>query len=221
MKIVLTGSHGLIGKIILEKIIVENEVRCIDRVLGIDILYDDLGKYFEGADSLIHLAANPNPFIDKKEAEKNIEIVEKVIQESQRYVIKRIINASSINVYPYIELYEQKKIITKDTQLSPNFRFGDGSYSKAKIKAEKMFEDYCKQNNVSLINLRLGCVTAYNLPYVQANGHVEPIDNDIHLKHEGLIEVIEKSLRLTGIQSYVCVSKRNCFVEDNILFPKD
>ena len=69
---------------------------------------------------MIHLAANPSPFIDERESQKNVEITNAVIRVCRDYGIKRVINASSINVYPYIELFEKGKQLTQQTPLSPN-----------------------------------------------------------------------------------------------------
>ena len=221
MKILITGSHGLIGRIISGGLKREHKLTFVDKKIGIDLLVDSLKPYFEDVDTIIHLAANPNPFIDEREAQRNIEITKTIIQACRGYKIERIINASSINVYPYIELFEQGKKLTRETPLSANLRFDDSSYGKAKIESERLFEEYCRGNKVSLVNLRIGCVTPYNLPSRQQNGHVELIDYEIHLKHNDLIEVIKKSLGSRGINSYICVSKKGGLVEDSIRFPID
>jgi len=221
MKILITGSHGLIGRIISEGLRKEHRLIFVDKKIGIDILVDSLESYFKDVDTIIHLAANPSPFIDERESQKNVEITNAVIKACRDYGIKRVINASSINVYPYIELFEQGKQLTRQTPLSSNLRFGNGSYGKAKIEAERLFDDYCRSNGISLVNLRIGCVTSYNLPSKQSDGHVEPIDYEIHLRHEDLIETIKKSLEYRGISSYVCVSKKGGLVEDSIRFPID
>ncbi|MBS3075206.1 SDR family oxidoreductase [Candidatus Pacearchaeota archaeon] len=221
MNILITGSHGLIGRIISEELKKEHNVTCLDKKVGIDLLANSLGTYFKNIDTVIHLAANANPFINRQEALKNIEIANAVIRACKGYKTKRIINASSINVYPYIDLFEQGQKLTRETPLSPNLRFGNGNYGKAKIEVERLFEAYCEPKKISLLNLRIGCVTPYNLPSRQQDGHVEPADYEIHLKHEDLISIIKRSLQYKGINSYVCVSKRNGFVEDSIRFPID
>jgi len=220
MNILITGSEGLIGKIILKELKKKYKITKIDTKLDIDILKYNIFPYFQNIDTIIHLAANPNPFISKQEASKNLKIVKKVISAGDSSKnLKRIINASSINVYQYINLFEKKERLTKDTALSSNTFFGDGSYGRVKIESEKLFKEYCKQRKISLINLRLGCVTSNNLPNKQFNGQIENIDYEIHLKHKDLIKIIKKSLFIKGIQNYVCVSKKDGFIDKSINFP--
>lgn len=221
MNILITGSHGLIGRIISKELEKAHELTCLDKKVGRDLLVDSLGQYFRDIETIIHLAANASPFIDERESQKNVEIARAVIRACMDYKIKRVINVSSINVYPYIDLFEQEQKLTRETPLSPNLRFGDGNYGRAKIEVERLFEAYCKPKKISLLNLRIGCVTPYNLPSRQKDGHVEPVDYEIHLRHEDLISIIKRSLQYQGTNSYVCVSKRNGFVDESIRFPTD
>jgi len=214
MNILITGSEGLVGKILSKKLGKEHKMANIDRANGTDILTGPL-PHLKNIETLIHLAANPNPFINEKEAHENIEIAKAMIRASGSYGIKRIINASSINVYPYLKLFEAGKKITQNTPLSANIRFGDGAYGRAKIETERLFEKYCENNNISLTNLRLGCVA----PKEQKNGKMYPVDQDIQLKEPDLIRIVKKCLYLDGIRNYVCVSKRNGFIDNNINFP--
>ncbi len=221
MNILITGSYGLVGKLISAELREQYRVICLDKKLGADILSDPIEQYLKDVDTIIHLAANPNPFINEEEAQKNIEISRALIKASRDYSIKRIINASSINVYSYIDLLESGQRLTSQTPLSPNLRFGNGKYGNAKIEVERLFKEYCKTREISLLNLRLGCVTPYNLPCIQEDGHIEPADYEIHLRHEDLLKIIKQGLEYKGIGSYVCVSKKNGLVDDSIRFPLD
>lgn len=165
------------------------------------------------------MAANPSVFIEEIEAKKNIEMSIRVIQECKRSSsIKRIINASSINVYPYTEIFEKGEKITNKTLLSPS-KWGDGAYGGAKIEVEKLFEHFCKEKKISLINLRLGVVTKDNLLPRQEDGRTKFVEYDIYLKHEDLVKVIKNSLDMDGILSYLCASKRDGFIDESINFP--
>lgn len=226
MKILITGSNGTIGNIIRK--FLDNkrdyELVCVDKNNSInprDILKDDLSKYFEGVEIIIHLAANPNPFINKDEAGRNVEITKKIIRyaSKNKKTVKRIINASSINVYPYIRLFEEGTRISKNAPLSANKKFGNGEYGKAKIKSEKFLKVFCKKNNLDLINLRFGAVTKNDLPPKQKDGNIEVIDKIIHLKHKDLEKIIDKSLNLKGIKNFICVSSNNKFITSSIRFP--
>ena len=230
-RVLITGSHGAIGNIIrltLERL--GYNLVLIDKnnpENPIDILSDDVVSYFRYAKSVIHLAANPDPFIGKEEADKNIEITKKVIDTCNKvYTIKRIVNASSINIYPYVSIFKEGKRLTNTTPLSPNTIFynceTEGHYGRAKIIAESLLEKFCREHSdsgIHLTNLRLGCVTKNDLPYKQEDDVIDPVDFDIHLKHNDLRKIIEKSLRYEGFKNYVCVSKKKGLVDDSIRFP--
>ncbi|MBI2672831.1 NAD-dependent epimerase/dehydratase family protein [Candidatus Woesearchaeota archaeon] len=227
-RILITGSRGTIGSIIA-KHLKENGYQFITELdkdnpeNPVDLLKDDITHYFKNIDSVIHLAANSNPFIKKEEADKNVEIAKKVIGACKDSGIKRIINASSINVYPYASLFKKGEKLTNQTSFSPNTIFypciTGGYYGEAKIKTEFLLRGFCKENGVYLINLRIGCLMKNNLPSVQEDGVVDPVDFDIFLKHEDLIKIIEKSLNHNGNYDYVCVSKKDGFVDNSIRFP--
>ena len=68
-RILITGSEGVIGKIVSEELKREHKLIPVDRNIGIDILTTDIINYFKNVDYLIHLAANPAPNINNEEAE--------------------------------------------------------------------------------------------------------------------------------------------------------
>lgn len=219
-KILITGSEGVIGKIISEELKKEYNIIPIDKNIGIDILATNMKPYFSDVGTLIHLAANPAPNINKEEAEKNIEISRRVIEacNSSKNLVK-IINASSINVYSYFDIYDAGKKITDKTPLIANDVFGDDSYGKAKIAVEKMFEEYCERKNIALLNLRFGCVTKDDKISIQQDGSIFPSEYDIWLRHNDLRKIISKCL-ISDIQgSYICVSKKDGFIDESIKFP--
>lgn len=224
-KILITGSKGTIGSIITPylrnkgyQFITELDIN--NPKNPVDLLNDKIDSYFKNINTIIHLAANSNPFIDKKEADRNFEITKKIIEASKKSgSIERIINASSINVYPYMEMFENEEKITDKTYLSPNNRFGGGQYGQAKIKSEKLLEDFCEKKKINLINLRLGCVTKNDLLPKQEDGSIAEVDKFIYLKHKELKKTIDKSLNLKGIQNFIGVSHHNKLISKEINFP--
>ena len=221
-RILVLGSNGRIGRILVNYL--KNEkgyqfLAGIDRDYDrnpVDILQDDIWHYFRNIETVIHLAANPNPSIDETEANKNIEITKKLIKACKRHKPKRIIYASSINVYPYRDIGR----ITKDTPLTPNTAFNKGGYyGKSKIECERMLEQYCRANNISLLNLRFGWVTSNDKhpPYAEDKPHSR--DLEAALKHEDLFKIIDKAIWYEGIGSYVCVSEQCKFIDRELLFP--
>lgn len=223
-KILITGSEGTIGRIVLDHLknnLGYQYIMGLDREApnGIDILQQDIDKFFSDIHTVIHLAANPNPFMGKEEAKMNIAITKKVIEACRKYKPTRIINASSINVYPYRNIER----IEENTKLEPNVFTKNGrkyrNYSSAKIESERLFEEFCNEHKISLLNLRLGWVTKNDKhpPYAKDRPH--PRDIEIALKHEDLRKIVEKAVNYNGVGSYICVSNRENFIGKDILFP--
>ncbi len=205
-RLLITGSEGKIGKIVTNHLR-ENGYQFITELdrenpkNPVDILKEDITPYFRGIDAVIHLAANPDPFIGKERADNNINITKRIIEACKNFGIKRIINGSSIDVYSYRELSR----INKFTRLEPNRTLNPGAhYGRAKIECERLFEEYCNENKVSLLNLRLGELTE--------------VDKEIGLKRADLMKIIMKAINYNGIGSYVCVSKKGRLVDDSIRF---
>ena len=221
MNLLITGSEGNIGKTITSWLKQNSsqehyKIRCVDkndRDSPLDILKDDLNSIFSGIEAIIHLAANPNPFISKDEAEDNLEITRRIIDYSRgEKSLRKIINASSINVYPYIEMFERGEGINESTPLSPNIMFGNGYYAQAKIESEKVLKEFSFKYGIGLINLRLGVITRDDLPPRQQDGKIKEIDKIIHLKNKDLESTIERSLNLEGSHDFVCVSSNTEFI---------
>ncbi len=223
-KILITGSHGVIGKIVVDELKKRGqEVVLVDLHSSkpVDLLKDDLVPLFRGVETVIHLAANPNPYISKEVAQENIAMVRRVIDASSKSKkLKRIINASSINVYPYFEMYENRKTITSDTPLSPNLYYFPGEYARAKIKAERMFKVFCKRKKISLINLRFGHVAASNREKrVFKTSWKKDLEHKNFLHHKDLREIMVASIALQGTHNFLCVSNLSWLADRSIVFP--
>jgi nucleoside-diphosphate-sugar epimerase len=223
MKILVTGSEGTIGKVVVSELKNKgHEVVTIDSNASqaVDILHDPIENLFVNIETIIHLAANPSQFINKETASKNIQIAEKVL-EASRYssTIKRVINASSINVYPYFKMYRNKETITIDTPLSPNLFWSPSEYAKAKIKTEHIVENYCKENNLSCINLRLGHVSCDDVMTKFETEWENDLEYKTFLNHKDLRKIINTSITLNGLHSYLCISNPSWLDDESILFP--
>ena len=225
--ILITGSHGLIGTIIRPALAkYDHGLVLLDKNNPdnpVDLLNDKIDRYLRGIDTVIHLAANPDPFIDEKQADKNIEITKRVISACENSNIERIVNASSINVYPYYDLFSKGEKITYAIRSNPNITFGKrvtkGYYGTAKILSESLLKQFCRDKSLSLINLRFGCVTEDNSLPRQEDESIDPVDREIFLLHEDLKKIILKAVDYKGIGSYVCVSKNGGLVDESIRFP--
>jgi nucleoside-diphosphate-sugar epimerase len=205
MKILITGSEGVVGQIV-KKALSEHELTLIDRKFNIDILKDDISKYFHGVDLVIHLAANPRPWINAKEAQENVLMMWNVLDACISNKVERIIFSSSVHVYDFNNLHKEGKKITKDTPLKPNVKkweegTGMGLYSISKIMCENLLKQYNEGFGIKYLNLRIGGVNAENKPYT--NHHA---DFSTWLSHEDLIEIINKAVNFEDNASFVCIS---------------
>jgi nucleoside-diphosphate-sugar epimerase len=223
MKILVTGSEGTIGKIVVDELKQRgHEVVTIDAhgIPPVDILRDSINDLFDGVETVIHLAGNPNPLIDKEAAHKNVMIAEKVLEAAKKSnKLKRIINASSINVYPYYGMYRNKETITRDTRLSPNLFWPPGEYAKAKIETEHMVENYCKEHHLACVNLRFGHVAKNDVMKRFETEWEQDLEYKKFLSHEDVRKIINASLTLEGMHSYLCVSNPSWLADESILFP--
>ncbi len=205
MKILITDSEGTVGQVV-KKALLEHELILIDKKLGIDILKDDLSGYFKGANLAIHLAANPQPYIDFEKAEENVLMMWNVLNASVSGEVKRIIFSSSIHVYDFDNLYREGKKITKDTPLKPNVKewkdgTGRGMYSISKIMCENLLKNYSEGFGIKYLNLRLGGVSSEDKPYTNY-----PFDFSTWLSHEDLIEIVKRAINFEENADIVCVS---------------
>ena len=205
MKILITGSEGTVGQVI-KKALLKHELVLIDKKLGIDILNNDITKYFYGIDLAIHLAANPQPWINFEKAKENILLMAEVLDSCVSNKVERIIFSSSIHVYDFENLYKEGKKITKETPLKINMKKwyegeGRGLYSMSKIMCENLLRHYSERFGIKYLSLRLGGVNQENKPYTNY-----PFDFSTWLSHEDLTGIIRKAINFKENESVVCVS---------------
>jgi len=225
-KIAITGSNGVIGKIIVDELSKKGyELVLLDKSNPdnpIDLLHQNFAEYLVGVDTIIHLAAHVSPYISKELAQENIKLSERIIEVSKGCPsLRMIINASSVNVYPYYEMYYNKKTISNKTPLSPNLKLAPGEYSKAKIICESLFNDYGKDRNILIINLRFGHVNFDDIiPQSKENAKEDnEIEKLIFLYHTDLRKIINKTLTLNTSGAFLCVSHDSKLFNKNICFP--
>jgi nucleoside-diphosphate-sugar epimerase len=205
MNILITGSEGTIGQVI-KKALPEHNLVLIDKKLGIDILRANISKYFRDIDLTIHLAANPLPWINLKEAEKNVLLMWKVLDSCISNKVERIIFSSSIHVYDFENMYKRGERITIDTPLKPNMKKWEGRderglYSISKLMCENLLKRYNQGFGIKYLTLRLGGVKEDNKPYTNY-----PFDFSTWLSHEDLTGIIRKAINFKENASVICVS---------------
>lgn len=213
-KILITGSEGLIGKILTKSLEKEgHKLVLLDKnsQKPVDLLNNNINPYFKNVDTVIHLAVN-GFWIDEQKAEENVRMTGNVLDNCSRENVKRIIYTSSINVYNYSDLYLKGGKIDSSTPIIPHakkdWKKSEGkssfNYSLSKILCEDLVKNYTEVHNISGINLRLGAVTQNNKPSPD-----EPDDSAIWLSHKDLTEIIKKAINFNGVANITCVSNNS------------
>lgn len=210
MKILITGSEGRIGKI-LSSALKEHELILVDRKETAPIQLNLLNleqavSYFSNVDSVIHLAGHPEPWATQQQGLENVRLTKNVYEAIRLNNVERVVYSSSINVYPYRNIFNSGSKINERTELSPSAWEGRSFYAKSKISCERIGEIYYRKYGISVLNLRLGLVTEDNKPYDT------PVDRAVWLSYRDLIEIVRRGLNFEGFANLVCTSD-NGFVD--------
>ena len=171
-RVVVTGGAGFIGSHLVDRLVKrDEEVIVLDNfssgdldflgesienitLIDIDLLNEDFAGYLENSKVVYHLAANPEVQlgITKPEVmqEQNVDVTKKVLEAMKLAGCDNIVFTSTSTVYG-----DAEKIPTpEDAELKPI-----SAYGESKLEAEKLIEEYCKENNFRGISYRFAnCV---------------------------------------------------------------
>lgn len=140
MKILITGSSGMVGKE-LKKVLARHDIIEFDHHLKLDILNEEqLKKKMAGVNCVIHLAGiidttNPNLW------EVNVNGTKKVLQSAINAKVKKFIFMSSTGVYG-----TNNKLIDEKTPIHP-----ENEYEKSKAEGEKIVFEEREKIGVNVI----------------------------------------------------------------------
>ncbi|MDP2665947.1 MAG: NAD-dependent epimerase/dehydratase family protein [Candidatus Diapherotrites archaeon] len=143
MKIFLTGSTGMVGKEVMEKIGNKHMIVECAREKGIDILdYAAVEKAMRGCQIVIHTAGE----VDESKPEKevfaiNVEGTQKVLRASQANGVKQFIHISSVAVYG--ETHEE---VNEHSALHPKT-----AYERSKKAGEDAVREYANRMAITII----------------------------------------------------------------------
>lgn len=215
MKILITGSEGVIGKI-LQKNWKEHKLVLLDIKKSRNSIQADIcdistiERYFKGVDVVIHLAGKKKNSLEWNELfEVNVHGTRNVFEAAAKANVKRVIFASTLHVHRIMNLFKfNKKITDKTIVCSSN------DYGLSKILGERIGEDYHSQYKIDVINLRLGSITKNNEPSRDETGKFRQIGLAHWLSHKDFIKVINASLKIKGFISIPCTSANNKSVVD-------
>lgn len=164
MNILLTGSNGFLGTVILKYISRDNTISKLSKSKGEYIISLDQKApvFFEKFDLVIHAAGKahsvPKTSLEKQEFfDVNFIGTQNLLLglEKSQSIPKAFIFVSSVAVYGR----ESGVNISEDTPL-----LSKEPYGLSKIQAEQLVLDWCKRNNVVCTILRLPLLAGANPP---------------------------------------------------------
>ena len=212
--IIVTGSSGLIGNILIPKLAETNSITGFDLVKSKNIANTQIGsildlektiEIFNGADTLIHLAgavSEKSPW--DTVLQNNIIGTKNVFYAAKKVGISKIIFASSNHVtglyendLPYLKIVkgdysnlepQNYPIIDHTYPIRP-----DGYYGISKSFGESLGRYYSELYGISIICLRIGTVIQENNPSTNVR-HYATL-----LEHNDLVTLVQKSLDAKNI----------------------
>jgi nucleoside-diphosphate-sugar epimerase len=130
MKILITGSTGMIGQRLVEKLKTKHTIVEFSRSKGMDITkLEDVEKAIHGVDIIIHAAAEMDEM--KGEAEMfrtNVEGTRNLVTAAEEEGIDQFIHVSTVGVYG-----DTKGKISEESPMNPH-----SSYERSKKEAESL-----------------------------------------------------------------------------------
>ena len=161
LTVVITGAAGHIGRKLRAHLAARGEyaLRLIDREPRGDpeILAADLGTYdarwvraFDGADAVVHLAANPEPLASWSElVGPNVDAPLNVFLAAAQHGVKRVVLASSVWAMA-------SRIGTEGPVLADEPEPGANAYGATKLFAERIAKSFARTHGLSAVVLRVG-----------------------------------------------------------------
>jgi nucleoside-diphosphate-sugar epimerase len=202
-KLLITGSHGLIGQILWRNLAGQFELYGVDLCLNeqsdkqfrADISdYGQVKAVFERITelaSVVHLAGDPRPDADWQSVVKNnINGTKNIYEMAKDHGVKRVIFASSNHVTGAYEGFPPSLLkptnpilITPQHPIRP-----DGDYGVSKAAGEAIARMYYERFGIESICLRIGSVLQDDDPTKDARFR------RTWLSHSDLVQLVKKSL---------------------------
>ena len=193
-KVVITGSKGHIGSILIKDLADEFDFYLIDikekdskKTFKIDLLeeYQKLVDVFRGKDAVIHLSWNffedfPKETIDYK----NKSMVENVYKAAIESGVKRVIVASSVHANKY-SLSKNRK------NFDIRYPLPDSPYGASKIYIEVLGNYYAKHHNLEVICLRFGGLNNRDVPIFEE----DPLYDKVLLYKQDAVDLVRACIQ--------------------------
>ena len=190
--VLITGASGNIGRKLRSAWAEDYDLVLIDRELDAsnpDVIAADLSEmntdwfeHFQGVDTVIHLAANPDEFANWEELEgPNLDALTNVFNACVIAGVERLVFASSNHVMGGYRELDMK--ITEALPPKP-----DGPYGGSKLMGERLGQSIAKAFNITFVALRLGWNQAgENIPDTMPDDW----NRSLWLSNEDLVRLFE------------------------------
>jgi len=215
--VVITGSGGRIGAILVQALAGKYRLRGIDRVPtpgvpgSLVASLGDLGAIlpaFKGADAVVHLAADPRHTPDinwDTLMPDNVVATANVFEAARQGGVKRVVFFSSMHVCgmyesdsPWSRIAagdyagldpDRVPLVTADMPARP-----DGLYAVSKIFGEALGKYYADAHRMEVVVVRLGTVGREDRPGRDARSFVS------WLSHRDLVQLTERAITAPGVK---------------------
>lgn len=162
MKVLITGSSGFLGQVLVDKFKATKEVKTLSRQQDSDFVVDIVKPFSDLPyfDRVFHCAGKAHS-IPKNEHESkaffevNVEGTRNLLNALELATPKQFVLVSTVAVYGL----EEGTLVNECHPL-----FGTAPYAKSKILAEELVLDWGKKNDVNILILRLPLIVGKNPP---------------------------------------------------------
>lgn len=209
--IVITGSSGVIGTILVKHLATNYSLVLIDKnTCDLRSFTSSKQVIPQNTDLLIHLAWKDAPMYKNGTFDAdNILMTLNMLEIAKQKNVKRVILASSVHANEYRTNFIKSMPIFRDLGGNPPEPKNVASessptsiYGATKLYFEALGRYYATHHNLEVIALRLGGVNKDNSPYAKD----EPDYDKIFLSHKDLIRTIKHYIDKKNIQNnYECV----------------
>lgn len=172
-KLLITGSEGTIGKVLVGSLAGEYQIIQLDRRANKNTLICDISSLgslrnvFEKIQPLkyvIHLAGNPDPNANWGNIlHDNIIGTRNIYECARQFGIKRVVLASSTHMFGKYEGYPETSPLGRPIKINDPFR-SDGYYGTSKALGELLARQFYDSHEIESICLRIGSVWPNDKP---------------------------------------------------------